>query len=214
MIIISRQLHSESTDTFPSPCSYFWHLSVVPDLSLTEGRLEWTPAGGSLKTLYQLVLPTAMSARFTPRRPGWLPAQDPLMLCLAAPWGTGASIPMPCLVMQLPSGHQVAPSPNCQDTLLIHSPPHRAFQSLLPMFLPSDTTLPGLVRRQDPPLWLSPTLAFPPALTCSPQPSWQGPRRGGSGYNSRAGLLALLSQMICSQLLLTASTRSSFFLSF
>ena len=42
MIIISRQLHSECANTLPSPCSYFWHLSVVPDRSLTKGRLERT----------------------------------------------------------------------------------------------------------------------------------------------------------------------------
>lgn len=102
MIIISRQLHSESTDTFPSPCSYFWHLSVVPDLSPTEGRLERTPASGSLQTLYQLVPPTAMNARLTPTPPRLALSPGPPMLCPAAPRGAGASIPMLCLVMRCP----------------------------------------------------------------------------------------------------------------
>lgn len=108
MIIISRQLHSDSADTCPSPCSYFWHLSVVPDLSLTEGRLERTPAGGSLKTLCQLVPPTAMRARVTPTPPGLALSPGPPDAGLAAPRGAGASTPVLCLVMQLPSGHQVA----------------------------------------------------------------------------------------------------------
>ena len=116
-----------------------------------------------------------MNARLTPtpcrRAPG------------SRPPGLWASVPTSGLVMQLPSstpGHQAAPSPNCQDTLLVQSTsPIGAFQSLLLMFLLSDPALPGLVRRRDPLLWLSLTLAFPPALTRFPQPSWQGPRRGG-----------------------------------
>lgn len=110
-------------------------------------------------------------------------------------WGVHSSaVSRDAAALRPPSG----PSPNCQDTLLIHSPPigpsSPCFRCSFHPTPPSQVC----VRHQDPLLWLSPTLAFPPALTRSPQPSWQGPRRGGSGRNSRAGLLALLSQMICS----------------
>lgn len=194
MIILSRQLRSECADTLPSPSSCFWHLSVVPDRSLTKGRLERTLG----RRLSENTLPVG-AADSDERQVHPYATQAGSQL--AAPRGSGASAPMLGLVMQLPSstpGHQAAPSLNCQDTLLIHSTsPTGAFQSLLLMFLLSDPALPGLVRRQDPLLWLSLTLAFPPALTRFPQPSWQGPRRGGSRRGSRADL-TLLSQTICS----------------
>lgn len=78
MIIISRQLHSESTDTFPPPCSYFWHSSAVPDRSLTKGRLARTLSRWLSENTLPVGAANRMNARFTLTPCRLAPSSQPL----------------------------------------------------------------------------------------------------------------------------------------
>ena len=164
MIIIFRQLHSESTDTFPSPCSYFWHLSVVPGLSLTEGRLsENILPVGATDSHERQAHPRSAQAGSQPRPPRCCASRPlgargrPFQCCVswcscpqATKWPLLLTARTPCSFIHPPSG---LPVPASDVPSVRHHPPRSGEASGPPaLALPdsgvpssSDTLSPGLM---------------------------------------------------------------------